>query len=438
MRHSIFGRSTFYLCILFAISLPWGQRLPELANNMCIILLALSAFVFWIKQRFVFPKPAATVYAFVIYYIIIVAGLLYTSNHKEGLFVLEKKMALLVLPLSFAALPLLSVQHFRRVMAAFVLSCTMAGLYCLLIAIARNYQEGYTLSYLYRAVVYDSHGANMYPYLNYWYFTNKLLTQPINMHPVYFAMYTIFAALTAYWLWRDGKTLGRLSLWAFLILMFALVVLLASRTQLFLSVLGATILCIYLSWRQGRMVAGLLVVIAIYALAGAIVLNNPVLRERILTSNLPGKHFSENKYGEGGLSLRLHKWKYSVEACASVPLLGAGTGDGQDLLMEVYRKNSFTIGVENNFNPHNQYLQAWLYNGVPGFASLVLCFFLPMIRGFRARQLLLALLCVLVVCSCITESMLEVNKGIAFYSFFAAFLLMNEQRADLSVNTRRK
>jgi O-antigen ligase len=211
---------------------------------------------------------------------------------------------------------------------------------------------------------------------------------------------------------------------------FLVVVLLASRTQVFILLLLGTAFVLYQSFIRKQLLKGVFFLLLVYGMGLAFVLLNPVTRERFIDSNRPGAHFSDNKYGEGGLSLRLYKWKYTLETIAEHPFLGTGTGDSQDKLQETYKKHDFKIGYDLRFNAHNQFLQTMLELGVFGFISLCICLLVPAVLAYRKKEwIYLAFLTVFSI-SCLTESMMEVNKGITFYAFFNslfAFHFLNKQ-----------
>lgn len=421
-RETIHAKIRIASLLLFALSLPFSM----LVNNISIMILGVNwIFESPLKTKLKRLKENPLVYYFIIFYFAYIVGMLYTSNIRQGFFELEKKLAILLLPLIFATLEVIPGRDIRRVFKSFIFSCTVATVICFCYAVYRNYQEGHTLTYVFKAVVYDEHLPGRYAYFNYWYFTYDLFSLPIRLHPVYFSMYLVFSTCLAAWLWWDGSWVNKrknLFLLLFFIYNFIVIVLLSSRMQLFSMSLIGTCFILYQSYLRKNIYKGIVFVFLLGCVGLLVVLFNPVIRERIIESNKPTAHYSDNKYGEGGLSLRKYKWKYTMSAISNHPVTGAGTGDAQDELVSVYRKNDFAIGIMHNFNPHNQFLQSTLALGIFGLLSLLACLLAGIRYAYRNKSWLYMIFICLFTLSCMTESMLEVNKGIVFFAFFNSLL----------------
>ena len=178
------------------------------------------------------------------------------------------------------------------------------------------------------------------------------------------------------------------------------------------------------------MLRSVLFMLAVYAAGFAIILFNPVLKERFIDSNKFKTHFSDNKYGAGGLSLRMYKWRYAVETIEKSPLVGTGTGDAQDQLQLTYKKHDFKIAYDERYNAHNQFLQTFLEIGIGGLLLLCVGFFVPLYLAIKGRKWLYVVFILVFLISCLTESMLEANKGIVFYAFFNSLFAFYFMRAE--------
>ena len=204
-----------------------------------------------------------------------------------------------------------------------------------------------------------------------------------------------------------------------------IIVLLSSRTQMFSLIILGTIFVFYYCYQRGIIFKGILLVSFLIALFFALIQLNPVSRERFSKAISPTSHYTENEHGEGGLSLRLYQWKYSIKAIQDNLLFGTGPGDAQNVLEEVYLKNDFKIGYDNQLNPHNQYLQTWLESGIIGLLILLICMLLPVYFAFIEKQWIYVVFIFILAVGFVTESMLELNKGIVFYSFFNSLFAFN-------------
>jgi O-antigen ligase len=132
--------------------------------------------------------------------------------------------------------------------------------------------------------------------------------------------------------------------------------------------------------------------------------------------NLKGTYQSDRW---GGRALRIQKWKYTLHCYLQFPLLGTGAGDFQKELLDTYRQNDFSPGLEHRFNSHNQYLQTLATLGPLGLALLLACLFLPLRWHWQDRYWLGIATVLLVAASMLTESLLERQKGIYIVGLLA-------------------
>ena len=129
--------------------------------------------------------------------------------------------------------------------------------------------------------------------------------------------------------------------------------------------------------------------------------------------------YKENQWG--GRSIRIHKWLNTMELISEQPFLGTGAGDMQEKLMETYKKNDFLIAYDLKFNPHNQYLQTWASSGMIGLFLLLAILLYSLIYAIDSKNALYIALVLVIALSMLTESMLQRQKGLVFFSFFLLF-----------------
>ncbi|MBX9782805.1 MAG: O-antigen ligase family protein [Chitinophagaceae bacterium] len=135
----------------------------------------------------------------------------------------------------------------------------------------------------------------------------------------------------------------------------------------------------------------------------------------------------------GGIPLRIAIWNCSWGLIQKNWIAGTGTGDVQDELQSVYEQRKFYFASRyNRYNAHNQYLQQFLANGIFGFVIFVLCIVVPLFFTFShqtTRGLYLAFL-IIFAFVCFSESFLEINKGIVWYSFFNSIFVFSENKPN--------
>jgi O-antigen ligase len=424
-RESVHNKIRLVALLIFVFSLPFSK----LANNIAVIVLATNwLFESSLSVKWYRLKNKILLVSFCSIYVLSILGLIYTQNIHYGLFELEKRITLVLLPLIFSTSDKIPKSEIRLIFKTFIIACITASIICFIYAFYRNVEEGHTLSYVFNAIFYDIHLPGRYDYFNYYYFTYFFFSEPIQMHPIYFAMYMLFSCcLTIWMLWdKTGFKNGiPKSLIFFIIYCVIVMVLLSSRTQLFSMLVIGTVFILYYARLKVQLVRGISFILFLIGICSALILLNPISRERFSKAISPSSHFSENKHGEGGLSLRLYQWKYTILAIKSNPLFGTGTGDAQDILQSIYKENNFTIGYENELNPHNQYLQITLELGIVGLLLIILNLAVPIYFAYQEGIWIYIVFIVIYAIGFLTESMLELNKGIVFYSFFNSLFAFN-------------
>jgi len=123
---------------------------------------------------------------------------------------------------------------------------------------------------------------------------------------------------------------------------------------------------------------------------------------------------------------RLERWKIGLHIAAQSPFIGHGSGAEVDLLREAYFEHQFYRSYLYHLNAHNQFISILIKFGFLG----LLVFLLTLYFGFktswvRKDLLLLSFLLIITLVSC-AENILDVDKGVFFYSVFFSLLLFSD------------
>jgi O-antigen ligase len=138
---------------------------------------------------------------------------------------------------------------------------------------------------------------------------------------------------------------------------------------------------------------------------------------------------------------RVYLWRYGSEVISDHFWLGTGTGAADDALYEELKQCTaqFWNGErtyllsEKKYNYHNEYLQHWAAHGLIGLLMLLGLMLVPLIYFGRKLNALQLSFLVLTAIAWLTESMLERQAGVLFFSFFYALLFV--AAADVSTKT---
>ncbi len=389
-----------YFSILFciAITLPYSMKV----NSVFIILLLIN----WFSYRQLSYRTISF-QVLIPFFFMHLIGVLYSSNQGQAFFELEKKISFLVFPVVLSGSPALRPDQIKRILLAFVAACSLAGIICLMNATYLYFVTGQTEHFFYHP-----------------------LTKIIDMHAIYMAMYccfSIFILLRYYGHHLYSKRIVPIALLAVVLgFLIGFTLLLSARTVIggFLFIVLVGIVVYGFSKKQiwrSVILSGLIV-----SVFSTLILLLPYNLERFKEAINYGNEYSIDKQ-YGGRSTRELIWDSSLELIKRNFLVGVGTGDVQDELQRTYQEDQDRNGPllyrpEISYNAHSQYLQTFIGLGIPGIGLFLLCLLWPAYRAFQKKDFLMIAFVALFAFSCLTESMLALNKGIVFFSYFLSLL----------------
>ncbi len=407
---TFFSRSSsekrnYFLLLLIVVTFPYTFKAQ--INSILIILLIAN----WLLQGNFISKNKFT-YVFIFFYILHIVGLFFSDNRNEGLFELEKKLSLFIFPLIFSNIPVLSPKQIKNIFLGFVISCFTASVICLCYA-------------LFQYVAYNDNQ----------YFSYHPLVQIIGMHAIYMAMYIclcIFIIVYYYGniVFEETGLLKKLIFFFSIIYFVVFLFLLSARAEIvaFFIIAFAGIFIYAFKRRKVIQAFGLAGILLLFF--AILIYFNPQNKERFKEAINYKSQYSIDKQW-GGRAERLLMWDCSMDLVKDNLLTGVGTGDAQGELNTCYKTKNYGALLyypDTQYNSHNQYLQTTIDIGILGLAVLLICFFMVAKGAIDVKNYLgLSFIILFAICS-FTESMLESNKGIVFYSFFSSLFLFHQYK----------
>lgn len=396
-----------FLTAAFVLSIPFLATV----NSVTIILILLTWLLF-IRKSFHALKE---VFAISMMAWIAVIGMVATNNVEEGLFRIQQKAILFVVPLVYFTADVDRAKLARIISSSFVVGISSACLYCLGDASLHWIRTGSADRFL-------SHGftssIDLYPYI---LATGCVLAQLILVEAKR-------GTVEVYGWLKKGA-----SAWALIALLVASTFLLSVQQVILIWLLFVGYQALRFGKSRTLQAAWLAGVILLTTLA---VLTIQPLREKteeliFSRSSIPLDDEAPWTGEWNGIAIRKAIWACSWDVVKANPWFGVGTGDSQDALQEAYANRKFHLAaLYNRYNAHNQFLQTLIGYGFIGFAiwmgSLAWVF-----QRFRSNKVFIQGL--LIVClAMLTESMLETNKGNVLTSYvmmLAVLLYPSPERA---------
>lgn len=396
------------LLVAWAI-LAISQYLPEFMNSYALMLLFVASLAYaWREGGWQRPNTSWFYALLACGFWVIAGGWYATDNERYGQ-LLGMQVVLVLLP-ALLLLPKRLPGNFKqKVWWVFYAAALLASMYVTGIGIYRTLAEGRLYAY------FASH------YLYYTELAERL------MHPAYFSALVAVALMGGGYLREKGSFNSR---WYWLaqgwLLLFLL--LLSARMVLIALLISGVLLALYLGWKRGnkRLVWAALLGAPLFALAVFWILPERLQSRFTELSQLEYDIHAPEERLFNGLTIRLAEWEGVFTALEGHWWLGHGTGAGQIALREAYQKIGFQVGLERDFNAHNQYLETWLHNGLIGLLLLLAVFAFAFRSAWR-QQNWLALWFVLFVMLCLlSESMLMRHRGMLLLAVYLPLMLRKD------------
>lgn len=337
-------------------------------------------------------------------------GLLYSDDLVFGLKDLETKLSFLLLPLFFfSSAQSLDLRWLKRFFIAAVL---LSLLLCWMFSLNEFWNEVYARNH--NIALQD------YPYYNL--FFSSYLSH--FLHPGYFSMFLLMAI---YFLSGEIKNNSRpreqISLISLLLFFLLSLVFLASKSGLIVAIISVPLLFFFgrkFTWRE--VTFGVLLLVFLTGFSFSL----PWVRNSFSDALVSINHDQKPSADESSSSLRVISWKSALTLWKNNPLLGCGTGDVKNELVNLYLKQGHQLSAEKKLNAHSQILQSAAALGLPGLVLTLLLLLLPLRKGRSGAKFLAFLLVVFGF----TESIFETQAGVIFYALMMPWICADENHID--------
>jgi len=397
------------------IALVYSMLLFGYITSALSVLLFLTWLLFSKKSFKLSSAKTRLTILFAALYIIYIVGLLYTSDSKGSISTFEAKSALLIFPLIFGSTTIPDRSLLEKIMTHFLIATIIASVAGLIYGAYNYFQSG-----------------NL-----------ELLTGPNilffpGFRPFLMGLFCLTAIIISFEKLLIASSISKRLLYTAILILTVTVFLLNTR----MIIVAWFLILIYYSIKMTKKPMQRLAIIVIPILVVAISsLTIPSIKgqwieffDRSGRSAIVLDRDSSLGKNWGGKALRIAIWKCSADILKKHWLIGVGTGDVQDSLQQAYenRKFYFASGY-NRYNAHNQYIQITLATGLPGLVILLSCILYPLLhyqKRFSSHSYLVFIL--LFAFICFSESVLEANKGVVWYSFFNSIFAFGYLKPDLT------
>jgi O-antigen ligase len=266
-------------------------------------------------------------------------------------------------------------------------------------------------------------------------FTNHNFAQPIDMHATFFSLqigvalvYVISALI------KERQTANRIFYSLIVLVLSAGIIQLSSKSVFVALVLTIAIALPYLMLQGVRRKRFILIAASSTVLIVTGIAVTPAFRDRYLTE----LHDDFSARTSQTVEPRIVRWEIAANLIGKAPLIGYGAGSEIPLLQEKYFEKKFYTSYLHRLNAHNEYMSFMIKSGIWGLAV----YLATLVYGFRMAirkkdTVFFGVMMLLAVVS-LSENILDVDKGVMFYSFFFPFFVfISEQKESLSIPIKR-
>jgi len=331
------------------------------------------------------------------------------SNYQANAWADITRLLLILLFPVFFSLNQLNISLYRnRLLFVFATTCTITVAYL----------------YLHALIIIRHFGLPLQTIISS-LFLNQNFSDPIAMHATFFSLQVALAFF--YLLSRVFKTPGlkhRVIYLAAILLLFAGLVQLGSKAVLITTLLALTFAVPFFLLSAPKRFKYIIATMVLSLIFIGVLSNVDSLKDRYFIGFR--SDFSKPVFYES-VEPRLTRWDAALELVAKKPLTGYGAGSELSILGDQFFIKKLYVSYLNRFNAHNQYLTFLLITGIAG----LLVYLLTLMAGFKMaitkKDFLLFVFLLLITLVSGSESLLNAEKGVFFYSLFFSFFVFSPQ-----------
>lgn len=397
------------LLFLFCFSFPFGIAINNIFYGL-LIVITIFYFSYSQVKKNIFNSLITIL--FLLYFIITALSLIYTEDINYGIKALIRLSPFLIFPLVILNFSdFFNRKLIEKCLFYFCLGLLISVVSCLIYC---SYQ-----TYLFGAFnPLNESNTNLFSYFN--------LTKLVGIHPIYFGVYILLGM--SYLIVklienRGDKLVSTINISLLLLFLVFLFLLNSFMLIIILTFLSFFFLVYCIKNRIGTKLITIFLFLSIYPVYEASYFLQEKFKGINILEDITNKDFSGNDFT--AIKARNAKASSSIDLIRINPLLGTGIGDAKKELLNQYKINGFIHGFEQEFNSHNQYLTTFISLGAIGLCILLFSIFLMLYESILLRNSFL--FCFTVICTLfmLTESILERQFGIVFFSFFSVLLSYN-------------
>ena len=407
---SIANKISYWLLVCFLVTLPFDFFYSEIV----LICFGLHTLIHLKKDYFktIFSKE---VLLLVSIYLLGAFAILYSPDKPEGINIITRQLAILIFPLAFTLNGLNLDKYKLHLFKWFAFTCVGTILYLYIDALVTIQYFHLPFSTLFTLA-----------------FMNHNFSFPIEMHATYLSMYVAFSIIVFSCLLATDKTNRlRFVYIACIILLSGGLLQLSSRAVFIALLLVMVVAFPFLLYTGKKRIWFISISIALSSVLLFAINNIDSFKTRYL-SELK-KDLTQKPTLIEVSEPRVARWEVIIEMVKHSPIVGYGTGSEKDMLQQKYFEKKLYTSFIHQFNTHSEYLSLLLKMGVIGLALFIYILYFGFAKALKKRDVYFFGFMILITIVCVSENVLDLNKGIFFYGFFFSLFVLKDKLREREI-----
>jgi len=398
---SLANKISYYHLALLLLSLPFDR----FYSHLILISLAVHTLIHF---NILALKPIFTwrTLALQSVFFVTVISTIYAGNRDLAFQEWGLDISIFLTPILFCINPLDLKKYGPRLLLIFSLGIAATIIYLYLTAVIALRFYGLPLSLIFSAA-----------------FTNHNFSQQINIHATFFSLQVALALVFMLSLFIKEKVRANKIFYGFVsLVLIAGIIQLSSKSvfaALFLIINVALPLFLLTGAARKRFI---IISASSTVLIAGFIFSSGTFRERYLTELRTDFSGSKNDID---IEPRILRWGVAFDLIKQSSVIGHGAGSEIPLLKEKYFERRYYVSYLNGLNAHNEYLSFLIKSGVCGLAGYLATLFYGFRLAIKKRDIMLFSLMMLMAVVSLSENVLDMDKGVIFYSIFFSFLVFS-------------
>jgi len=406
INESFENKVSYYLLAAFLIALPFEHFYSEIL----LTCFTIHTLIHLKKNRLAALKNK-TVWIISSLFFLNLFTLFYSNYIAEGFKDVNHQLGILLFPVCLSVTNIDLRKYKFALLKIFAITCTVTIVYLFIHA--------------FRAIHYFH-----FPFWTIFNksFINQNFSAPIELHATYLSMYVALSISIFLYLFFKKPGLKNIKNIVFSAILFAGLTQLSSRS-VFIAMCLIIIIAIPALLLQGKKRLHFSIVsLAVFFVIISAITSIDSLRKRYI-SDLEDD-LSETAVTPDLTETRMKRWVLELQLIKQSPWIGYGSGSEKQVLKDKYFDEKFYRSYLVELNAHNQYLSFLINSGIAGLLLYLYILFYGLSKAIKGREFLLMAFLILIAVVSVSENILDLNKGIFFYSFFFPLFLLssNEQK----------